>query len=43
MITRPLPHQNNLQKIGYKLFSCLTSREREEVDKTLISAYGKTQ
>ena len=40
MIIHHLPHQNNVQQIGYKLLSTLNfkGRKGEEVAKTLISA-----
>jgi len=40
MITPVLPHQNNVQQIGYKLLSMLNFKGKrgEEVARTLISA-----
>jgi IS4 transposase len=40
MVTPGLPHQNNIQQIGYKLLSMLNfkGKKGEEVAKTLISA-----
>jgi len=40
MVTLGLPHQNNIQQIGYKLLSMLNfkGKKGEEVAKTLISA-----
>ncbi|QXJ30920.1 hypothetical protein J5U21_00569 [Saccharolobus shibatae] len=40
MITPCLPHQNNIQQIGYKLLSMLDfqGKKAENVEKTLISA-----
>ena len=40
MIIHYLPHQNNVQQIGYKLLSMLNfkGKKGEEVARTLISA-----
>ncbi|QXJ32297.1 hypothetical protein J5U21_01948 [Saccharolobus shibatae] len=40
MITPCLPHQNNIQQIGYKLLSMLDfqGKKAENVEKTLVSA-----
>ena len=40
MVTPGLPHQNNIQQIGYNLLSMLNikGKKGEEVAKTLISA-----
>ena len=40
MIIHHLPHQNNVQQIGYKLLSMLNfkGKKGEEVARTLISA-----